>query len=1041
MKKLLAILILALAPTLYAQTAWNITATPIAQENRPGIVPGGVTDYGPGSAMLRNMFQADGGDYPGYYNQNSWVCQSGTTSTWTSNYNDADGYILDFFSNPQSQFIFYKFTGSTPAYVIQGTGNITASTDSTTTGGITFTMSYTTGTPTACVAGDDMLLVLDRASGIAMSPIQLFTRTGASISSDAVWNTTDTSPASTNTIHSLQLTNGDHIELATDQGEDNATNPNPTLAAQQVNNINVNGTGYVLSFKYKCLGSGTTAPTVTFVRANGGATFVSSTATSEACNSTAGSGWNTFSATFNGTEDGTQVQGNLNYQINCVTSGTACLFQDQRVMEPDTCGSGTVFRCSFIQYLQAKNYGVLRWMDPSLWATDFADESGPEGNRRWANVSNYIAYNIDMPLGWDDMLSACDYLNMNCKITAGMFFGVSDWGAVAPWLSTNAHYISLKNKGLFTSVALGNEAFNAAAGGDLDLNNGTLYGVVIGPNVAAFRAGSGYDSTHMFEVGNCWWASGQLANFGWCNNVLSTASLTTNGRPARVEFAPYNFGFLSTYVGATGAPFPDMQAQVNCWDSSACGSQSMQTAVSWINTHFGTTTSAGPPVITDEYEVNSGLVQGTSTVSSQSLLNGVTDSVGEAEVLWQHFLLMMRDSGVTGSISLFDGTERFNGWNCVGGGCPSIVSPVWGVVSTPNGPGQSLNPIERSQSILGGVINNAIGNNAFLMSAPCTGSPTFAYPGGQPNGSNTIPAYTFPLVQCFAFSDQSGHWTGVIFNNNLTASESVTTSGTGAPGGVSGSQWNYPVSGENQTSNNEAWYIIPSSQSLAQDVAPAVVTGSISNSITVPAGGVWIGSWAAGTPTLAAPTFSPIAGTYGTTQSVTITGPGGATVCYTTDGTTPLAATAGTCSHGTTYSSAVSVSSSLTIKAISTEVSFLNSAVASAGYVIIAAASAPTFSPVAGTYTGSQSVTISTSSSGAIICYNTTGSPATNGSTGCTTGTLYTGAVTVASTETLFAVAGGTGFSDSTVASAAYTINTSVGAKVNGGTLNGVTVK
>jgi hypothetical protein len=85
-------------------------------------------------------------------------------------------------------------------------------------------------------------------------------------------------------------------------------------------------------------------------------------------------------------------------------------------------------------------------------------------------------------------------------------------------------------------------------------------------------------------------------------------------------------------------------------------------------------------------------------------------------------------------------------------------------------------------------------------------------------------------------------------------------------------------------------------------------------------------------------------------------------------------------------------------------------------------ASTPTFLPGTGTYSSAQTVTISTDSIGAIICYNTVGSPATNGTTGCTTGTLYTGAVTVSSTETLYAVAGGTGFADSSEGSAAYTI-------------------
>jgi Chitobiase/beta-hexosaminidase C-terminal domain/Legume lectin domain len=86
----------------------------------------------------------------------------------------------------------------------------------------------------------------------------------------------------------------------------------------------------------------------------------------------------------------------------------------------------------------------------------------------------------------------------------------------------------------------------------------------------------------------------------------------------------------------------------------------------------------------------------------------------------------------------------------------------------------------------------------------------------------------------------------------------------------------------------------------------------------------------------------------------------------------------------------------------------------------------PTFLPAAGTYLGSQSVTLSTASSGAVICYSTTGSPATNGSTSCATGTLYTGPITVSSSETLYVVAGGTRFNDSPVVSGSYVIQTSV---------------
>jgi hypothetical protein len=77
------------------------------------------------------------------------------------------------------------------------------------------------------------------------------------------------------------------------------------------------------------------------------------------------------------------------------------------------------------------------------------------------------------------------------------------------------------------------------------------------------------------------------------------------------------------------------------------------------------------------------------------------------------------------------------------------------------------------------------------------------------------------------------------------------------------------------------------------------------------------------------PTFSPPAGGYGSAQSVTIsTTTVGASIRYTTDGSTP------TSSVGTVYVSPVSVSSSLTLKAIAYKSGMTDSTVASAAYTI-----------------------------------------------------------------------------------------------------------
>jgi len=93
--------------------------------------------------------------------------------------------------------------------------------------------------------------------------------------------------------------------------------------------------------------------------------------------------------------------------------------------------------------------------------------------------------------------------------------------------------------------------------------------------------------------------------------------------------------------------------------------------------------------------------------------------------------------------------------------------------------------------------------------------------------------------------------------------------------------------------------------------------------------------YAGGSGTVATPTFSPVAGNYATTQNVTIsTSTGGATLCYTTDGSTPTANGAGTCTHGTTYSTPVVVASSLTLKAVGSLSGDSDSAVGSAAYTI-----------------------------------------------------------------------------------------------------------
>ena len=166
---------------------------------------------------------------------------------------------------------------------------------------------------------------------------------------------------------------------------------------------------------------------------------------------------------------------------------------------------------------------------------------------------------------------------------------------------------------------------------------------------------------------------------------------------------------------------------------------------------------------------------------------------------------------------------------------------------------------------------------------------------------------------------------------------------------------------------------------------------------------------------VATPVFTPSQGTYNSPQSIGITdATAGATIYYTTDGTTPT-------SNSTLYHGALSVSSSETIKAIAVLNGYATSRVAIATYSILTTSSptpaaASVFNPPAGNYSSSQSITISDATPGAVISYAiTNGAPPTGNFV------LYTGPITVSSAETIFAQATASGFTASPITSAAYT--------------------
>jgi hypothetical protein len=168
-------------------------------------------------------------------------------------------------------------------------------------------------------------------------------------------------------------------------------------------------------------------------------------------------------------------------------------------------------------------------------------------------------------------------------------------------------------------------------------------------------------------------------------------------------------------------------------------------------------------------------------------------------------------------------------------------------------------------------------------------------------------------------------------------------------------------------------------------------------------------------PTAATPTFSVTAGTYTAPQTVSIADTtAGAAIYFTVDGSTPTA-------KSTLYTAPITVGVTETINAIAVATNYNNSTVGSAAYTInLPAAATPAFSVAAGAYTAVQSVSITDSTTGAVIYYTTDGSTPTPGSG---TAAVYSAPILVPASLTINAIAvASPNYNNSAVATAAYVI-------------------
>jgi len=165
------------------------------------------------------------------------------------------------------------------------------------------------------------------------------------------------------------------------------------------------------------------------------------------------------------------------------------------------------------------------------------------------------------------------------------------------------------------------------------------------------------------------------------------------------------------------------------------------------------------------------------------------------------------------------------------------------------------------------------------------------------------------------------------------------------------------------------------------------------------------------TPTTASPTFNPSAGSFTSAQTVTIAdSTAGATIYYTTNGSTPT-------TNSSIYATPIAIASTTTLEAMAVAGGYNNSAIATGTFTInLPAAATPSFSPGPGSYSSTQSVTLTDSTAGSSIYYTT------DGSTPSTSSALYSAPIVVATSQTLKAIAAASGYANSAVASGSYTI-------------------
>jgi hypothetical protein len=164
-----------------------------------------------------------------------------------------------------------------------------------------------------------------------------------------------------------------------------------------------------------------------------------------------------------------------------------------------------------------------------------------------------------------------------------------------------------------------------------------------------------------------------------------------------------------------------------------------------------------------------------------------------------------------------------------------------------------------------------------------------------------------------------------------------------------------------------------------------------------------------GQSTTASPVVSPASGTYHTAQSVSISdATPNAIIYYTLDGSQPS-------TSSPAYTSPFTVNANTTVQTMALASGDSASSLSTVKYIFPAAT--VSYRPARGTYTSTQSVSITSYTPNATIYYTT------DGSTPTTASRLYTGPISIPASTTLTAIATAANYNSSWPSAAAYTIS------------------